>query len=107
MPKCLAVPLALCFVSPLTCSLADAQQATPSPATQTEEDVLKAYRASMQSSRADLMAKNITLTAEQAAKFWPVFEQYQKEQNLIMDEHLKAMQKYMEASQNLDDASAL
>jgi hypothetical protein len=34
---------------------------------------------------ADTLAKNLTLTAEQAAKFWPVFEQYQKEQNVIMD----------------------
>jgi len=37
-------------------------------------------RADMQSSRADIMTKNVTLTAEQAAQFWPVFDKYQKEQ---------------------------
>ena len=41
------------------------------------------------------MAKNLTLTAEQAAKFWPVFSAYQKEQNAIIDDQLKDIQKYV------------
>jgi Spy/CpxP family protein refolding chaperone len=45
-------------------------------------------RADMQETRADIMAKNLTLTAAQAAKFWPLFETYQQEQNVIMDEQL-------------------
>jgi len=53
------------------------------------------------------MAKNLTLTADQAGKFWPVFAQYQKEQNVIMDEQLKSIQKYAETYQTLDDAGAL
>jgi hypothetical protein len=61
----------------------------------------------MQSSRADILAKNMTLTAGQAAKFWPVFEAYQKEQNAIMDAQLKGLQKYMASSETLDDATAL
>jgi hypothetical protein len=64
-------------------------------------------RADMQSSRADIMAKNLTLTADEAGKFWPVFAQYQKEQNVIMDEQLKSIQKYAETYQTLDDAGAL
>jgi Spy/CpxP family protein refolding chaperone len=53
------------------------------------------------------MAKNLTLTAGQAAKFWPVFEAYQKQQNAIMDAQLKGLRKYMETSETLDDATAL
>ena len=53
------------------------------------------------------MAKNLTLTAAQAAKFWPVFEAYQKEQNVIMDAQLKSLQKYVASYQTLDDAGAL
>ena len=53
------------------------------------------------------MAKNLTLSADQAAKFWPVFENYQKEQNLIMDAQLKGIQKYVEGYKTLDDAGAL
>jgi len=53
------------------------------------------------------MAKNLTLTADQAAKFWPVFNAYQKEQNAIMDDQLKGVQKYADSSETLDDAGAL
>jgi Spy/CpxP family protein refolding chaperone len=71
------------------------------------DETLKALRADMQSSRADIMAKNLTLTAEQAAKFWPVFDAYQKEQNAIIDDQLKGIQKYVDSSETLDDAAAL
>src|SRR4051812_7747604 len=70
------------------------------------EEVLKSMRADMQTARADVMAKNLTLTAEQASKFWPVFNQYQKEQNVIMDEQLKSIQKYADTYQTLVNAGA-
>jgi len=82
-----------------------AAQAVPPPAT--VEEVLKAMRADMQEARADIMAKNVTLTAAQAAKFWPMFESYQKEQNVLMDEQLKGIQKYAENYNTLDDATAM
>jgi Spy/CpxP family protein refolding chaperone len=88
-------------------------QATPGQPTSTSktgptiEETLKAVRADLQSARADIMAKNMTLTAEQAAKFWPLFEKYQKEQNVIMDAQLKGIQKYVEHADSLDDAGAL
>src|SRR5262245_3495536 len=75
-----------------------------SATTPTVEEVLKAVRADLQSSRADLMAKNMTLTAAEAAKFWPVFDAYQKEQNVIMDEQMKGLQEYADAFERLDDA---
>jgi Spy/CpxP family protein refolding chaperone len=69
--------------------------------------VLKAVREDLQSSRADIMAKNLTLTAEQAAKFWPMFQKYQQAQNAIMDEQLQIVQRYVETYATMDDASAL
>ena len=82
-------------------------QPTSAGAASSEEDILKAGREDLQRSRADVMAKNLTLTAEQAAKFWPAFEAYQKEQNAIMDEHLKRIQAYADGYKTLDDAAAL
>lgn len=89
-------------------------QATPGQPTSTTtttgptiEETLKAVRADLQSARADVMAKNMTLTAEQAAKFWPLFDKYQKEQNVIMDAQLKGIQKYVEQADSLNDAGAL
>jgi Spy/CpxP family protein refolding chaperone len=107
LAKTMAFVVTSCLLS--LGALAVAQQPQPTgPARQeSEEDVVKAFRADLQSSRAETLAKNLTLTAEQAARFWPVFEQYQKEQNVIMDEHLKGIQKYAESYQNIDDASAL
>ena len=87
---------------------APAQQAAATTATgPTVDEVLKAVREDMQSTRADIMAKNMTLTADQAAKFWPMFSAYQKEQNAIMDEQLKGIQKYVASFDSLDDAGAL
>jgi Spy/CpxP family protein refolding chaperone len=79
-----------------------AQAAKPSV-----DDVLKALRSDLQASRADILSKNMTLTAEQAAKFWPMFEQYQKQQNVIMDEQLQGIQRYVDSYEKLDDAGAL
>jgi Spy/CpxP family protein refolding chaperone len=108
MHRTLAPLLVVCFVAASAQAQAPAQQVsttTASPAT--VEQTLKALREDMQSSRADIMAKNLSLTAEQAAKFWPVFNAYQKEQNAIMDEQLKGLQKYVDSSETLDDAGAL
>jgi len=82
-----------------------ASATSPSPAAM--DSALAAMRADMQGARADIMAKNLELTADQAAKFWPVFNAYQKEQNVIMDEQLKSIQQYVDHYETLDDAGAL
>src|SRR5262249_29783041 len=73
----------------------------------TVDDVVQAVRSDLQTSRKDVLAKNLTLTPDQSAKFWPLFEAYQKEQNAIMDEQLTRVQHYIESAHTLDDASAL
>src|SRR6185295_2282645 len=71
------------------------------------EDVLKAVRSDLQGDRADIIAKNMTLNSEVAARFWPMYKDYQVEQNAIMDEQLKGIQRYIESFDTLDDAGAL
>ena len=111
MRKTLLFVVAIGAVSLLTASTlawSQARQSQPAPAGQPSiDDVLKSVRADLQGERADIVAKNITLTSEQAAKFWPVFQQYQVAQNVIMDEQFKSVQKYAESYQTLDDAGAL
>ena len=100
--------LVACFV---VGSLQAQTSAKPASATSkspaTLDTALTAFRADMQGVRADIMAKNLSLTADQAAKFWPVFNAYQKEQNVIMDEQLKGIQQYVDGYDTLDDAGAL
>jgi hypothetical protein len=85
-----------------------AAQVRPVSATATSiDEVLQAVRSDLQGGRADIIAKNVTLTSEQAARFWPMFTAYQKEQNVIMDDQLRGIQRYIEGFDTLDDAGAL
>jgi len=102
-----------CVFSILAITWAAAQQpatvATTSPTTKvtTMDDVLQSIRADLQNDRADILAKNMSLTSEQAAKFWPMYQKYQAEQNVIMDDQLRGIQRYVESYDTLDDAGAL
>ncbi len=71
------------------------------------DQAMTKYRTDMQATRADLVAKGLTLSADQAAKFWPLFDQYQKEQNEIIDAQLKLIQKYAATYDKLTDADAV
>ena len=85
-----------------------APQTKPAPPGSAALDqVLQALRADLQADRADVLAKNLTLTSELAAKFWPMYEAYQKEQNVIMDDQLRGIQRYVDSFDKLDDAGAL
>jgi Spy/CpxP family protein refolding chaperone len=108
MRRTLAYLLVACFVvGSLQAQTPAKQVSATSPSPAAVDSSLTAFRADMQSSRADIMAKNLSLTADQAAKFWPVFNAYQKEQNVIMDEQLKGIQQYVAGYDSLDDAGAL
>ena len=74
----------------------------PSP-----EQVVAEFRNDLQAKSADVMAKALSLTADQAAKFWPLYETYQKEQREIVDSQLKATQDYGAKYASLTDAEAL
>ena len=107
MRNTLAIILGTCLITASTAAWVAAQTPTPVADTTTIDDVLKAVRGDLQSTRAEIIAKNVTLTAAQAAKFWPLFESYQKEQNVIMDDQLKGLQQYIENFESLNDAGAL
>jgi Spy/CpxP family protein refolding chaperone len=108
MRHLLAVAAAVCVSGVMTIAWAAAQQPSSTLISSTTiDEVLEAVRADLQGERADIIAKNITLNSDQAAKFWPVYNAYQKEQNAIMDDQLKGIQRYIETFDNLDDAAAL
>jgi hypothetical protein len=76
-------------------------------AADTKAAKLLQLREDAQAKRADVVAKNITLSADEAARFWPLFEKFQTEQNAIMDKQLASLQEYVDSYQTLDDARAL
>jgi Spy/CpxP family protein refolding chaperone len=103
-----ALLAAVCLFNVVGVSRIAAHQAQPVSTTPAViDEMLAAVRSDMQATRADVMAKNLSMTAAEAAKFWPVYEAYQREQNTIMDDHLKGIQRYIESFDTLDDAGAL
>ena len=108
MRNALVFLVGTCLIGLFAGVWAVAQQPSPSPVTPAIiEEMLQAVRADLQGDRADIIAKNVVLTSAQAAKFWPRYASYQNEQNVIMDDQLKGLQRYIDGFDSLDDAGAL
>lgn len=100
----ISIPVVTETAWPNTRTTASSQSAAAAAdITKTLED----YRTDLQTKRADLLAKNITLSATEAARFWPLYEKFQVEQNEILDAQLKGTQDYVANYEKLDDAKAL
>jgi Spy/CpxP family protein refolding chaperone len=99
--------LALAAVAVAALASASAADAPAAPATADNEKVMAQFRDDLQAASADIVAKGITLSSEQAAKFWPLFQQYQDEQKATIDAQLKATQKYADSLDKLTDADAV
>ena len=99
--------VALCLFSASAVAW-QARSAQPAQPSQTSiDEVLAAVRGDLINNHADTMAKNMTLTSDQAAKFWPMYANYQKEQAVILDTQLKGIQSFIEKFDTLDDAAAM
>ena len=85
---------------------ADAPAAKPTPQQELEK-VVAQVRDELQAARADVVAKGVSLTAEQASKFWPLFEQFQAEQDAVIDAQLKATQAYADNYAKLASADSV
>jgi len=108
MKSKLASLVALCLVAPAFA--ADPKPAATGDGTAapvTEAQLIADFKADMFAQRANAMAKTLTLTSEQAAKFWPMFDTYLKEQEPIVNEQIAATRSFAEHYQNLTDEEAL
>jgi len=86
-----------------------AGQPTVSAATggsQNDQQLLQEFRNDLQSVETDVLAKGLSLTTEEATKFWPVFQKFQKEQQAVMDAQLGAVKTYAEHYATLTDADS-
>ena len=99
---CVFALLTVCIAAP-----AAAQQPRPQPTSTSIDDVLKAVRSDLVDNHADALAKNLTLTAAQAAAFWPLYKTYQEEQSAILDEQLKGIQQFIEQFDTMENVAAL
>jgi len=83
--------------------------ATAAPATlptATEEDI-QMLRADIRAKRKQVMAANITLTADEATKFWPLFDEYTAEVKKVNDKRWAMMKDYAATYKQLTDSQAI
>jgi Spy/CpxP family protein refolding chaperone len=101
--------LGAALLVPLTALAAEPQAQSPMPAADASntDAALAKFRDDMQAMRADIMAKGLTLSADEAAKFWPLFKQYQSEQNVVINGQIEAVKKYADRYQTLNATDAV
>ncbi|MGH9885434.1 MAG: hypothetical protein ACREBE_07885, partial [bacterium] len=100
----LPVTLALCVSAPLVRAAPPVAPPVSAPAATAEvESLVSAIR----SNRKALIAVNLGLTDDEAAKFWPVYDRYQKEINAIGDRQLAIINDYIASFATLQDDKAL
>ena len=63
-------------------------------------------RANLRANRKNLMAQNMNLTADEATKFWPIFDQYRKEAIKPNDERWALIKEYAANYNTMTDAQA-
>jgi hypothetical protein len=87
-----------------------AQQAAPAAASQQPTTVndkdIELLRQDLRDQRKQIVALNLPLTAEEATKFWPVFDQYRKEAIKPNDERWAVIKEYATNYDTMTDAQA-
>jgi Spy/CpxP family protein refolding chaperone len=99
------------------CSASMFAQASQTPAAQSasgadaqsnnvsDQDV-EMLRADLRAQRKAIVAQNMSLTADEATKFWPIFDQYRKEAIKPNDERWAVLKEYAANYNTMSDAQA-
>ncbi|HUL96668.1 MAG TPA: hypothetical protein VLT89_11690 [Usitatibacter sp.] len=84
-----------------------AQQAAAAPSAAAEMGTADTVRQALRSDgKRALVEKNMELTPAEAKKFWPVYDQYQKDLDRILRRQNRAMNDYIAAESSMTDANA-
>ncbi|HUN29218.1 MAG TPA: hypothetical protein VMV65_05405 [Alphaproteobacteria bacterium] len=75
------------------------------PSTASAQDI-QMLRENIRSDRKKIIAANMNLTADEAAKFWPIYDQYQKDLNKIGDTRWQLMKEYATSYPNVSTSQA-
>ena len=71
-----------------------------------DEATLDVLLSAIRANRKALVAANLNLTDDEAAKFWPIYDRYQKEIITVSDRGLAVIKDYMDNYANLPDDKA-
>jgi len=95
------------LVAALLTFLAAAALRAEEPAPASTEADLQLLLDTIRSNRRALVAVNLQLSAEEATKFWPLYERYQQEMNAIGDRVSAIVQDYSANFRDLSNDKAL
>ena len=79
--------------------------ATDQPNTASDQDI-EMLRANLRQQRKEIMAQNMTLTPDEATKFWPIFDQYRRDAIKPNDERWAVIKEYADNYSTMTDAQA-
>ena len=85
-----------------------AAEPVAAPATEGEniEQALVQFRNDLQAAETEVISKAISLSADEATAFWPIFKKFQGEQRSVIDNQIAAVRKYAEDFATLNDEDA-
>lgn len=84
-------------------------QAKPDPkvsAEQLNDDAIELMRSDVRSQRKQIVAANMTLTDDEATKFWPLFDKYVAERKKVDDTRFALVKEYAQNYATMTDAQA-
>jgi Spy/CpxP family protein refolding chaperone len=88
---------------------AQAAQSAPGagaqPTAASDQDI-QMLRADLRAQRKEITAQNMTLTADEATKFWPIFDQYRQEAIKPNDDRWALIKEYAANYDTMTDAQA-
>lgn len=79
---------------------------TPTPDPGTVRSGLDLIRADLKTEKAYLIAQNVSFTPDEAAEFWPLYNEYIGELNKLLDDRLLLMKDYLDHHEALSDQQA-
>jgi Spy/CpxP family protein refolding chaperone len=98
--------LLLCSVSAMGQAAAQGAPGAGAQASPIKDQDIEMLRADLRQQRKQIMAENMTLTADEATKFWPIFDQYRQEAIKPNDERWAVIKDYAANYDTMTDAQA-
>ncbi|MGA8739663.1 MAG: hypothetical protein WB561_00590 [Terracidiphilus sp.] len=86
--------------------IAQTAQSAPAAGTASLDQEIKMMREDVQSSRKKITAANMNLTADEATKFWPIYDQYAAEVAKIGDARVALIKEYAASYDTMTDDQA-
>ncbi len=98
------------FAQGMAQSQSTENQAALSAPTDTQEKNIQEYidllRTDVRQQKAEVMGAEMALSADQSAKFWPIYNEYDKALNTLNDQRVANIQEYARDYDHMTDAKA-